>query len=53
MAESSSYKEYVAGLVAGVATVITGHPFDTVKVTLIIQIISACMMYLLNPMFHF
>lgn len=32
MAESSSYKEYVAGLLAGVATVITGHPFDTVKV---------------------
>ncbi|KAL4626862.1 hypothetical protein ACB092_05G127400 [Castanea dentata] len=34
MAASSSYKEYVAGLVAGVATVITGHPFDTVKVKL-------------------
>ncbi|KAM4100742.1 hypothetical protein ACJW30_05G091200 [Castanea mollissima] len=34
MAGSSSYKEYVAGLVAGVATVITGHPFDTVKVKL-------------------
>lgn len=28
------YKEYVAGLLAGVATVITGHPFDTVKVNL-------------------
>ncbi|KAL3740070.1 hypothetical protein ACJRO7_021361 [Eucalyptus globulus] len=34
MAASSGYKEYVAGLVAGVATVITGHPFDTVKVKL-------------------
>ncbi|KAB1221964.1 Mitochondrial arginine transporter BAC1 [Morella rubra] len=34
MGESSGYKEYVAGLVAGVATVITGHPFDTVKVKL-------------------
>lgn len=33
MAESSGYKEYVAGMLAGVATVITGHPFDTVKVT--------------------
>lgn len=31
---TSSYKEYVAGLIAGVATVITGHPFDTVKVKL-------------------
>ncbi|XP_044512405.1 mitochondrial arginine transporter BAC1 isoform X2 [Mangifera indica] len=34
MAESSGYKEYVAGMLAGVATVITGHPFDTVKVKL-------------------
>ncbi|XP_044497176.1 mitochondrial arginine transporter BAC1-like isoform X2 [Mangifera indica] len=34
MAGSSGYKEYVAGLLAGVATVITGHPFDTVKVKL-------------------
>ncbi|KAJ0081586.1 hypothetical protein Patl1_10668 [Pistacia atlantica] len=34
MAESSGYKDYVAGLLAGVATVITGHPFDTVKVKL-------------------
>ncbi|OMO65201.1 Mitochondrial substrate/solute carrier [Corchorus olitorius] len=30
----SGYKEYVAGLLAGVATVIVGHPFDTVKVKL-------------------
>lgn len=30
----SSYKEYVAGMLAGVATVIVGHPFDTVKVKL-------------------
>ncbi|XP_051128925.1 mitochondrial arginine transporter BAC1 [Andrographis paniculata] len=28
------YKEYVAGMLAGVATVIVGHPFDTVKVKL-------------------
>jgi len=32
-AEVSTYKEYVAGLLAGVATVIIGHPFDTVKVS--------------------
>ncbi|KAL2979234.1 hypothetical protein AAZX31_13G161400 [Glycine max] len=31
---SSGYKEYVAGLSAGVAAVATGHPFDTVKVML-------------------
>lgn len=31
---SSGYKEYVAGLLAGVAAVATGHPFDTVKVKL-------------------
>lgn len=36
MGDSSSYKDYVAGLVAGVATVITGHPFDTVKVSWIV-----------------
>ncbi|KAL3617126.1 hypothetical protein CASFOL_039520 [Castilleja foliolosa] len=38
MAESSSsgsgYKKYVAGMLAGVATVVVGHPFDTVKVKL-------------------
>ncbi|KAL6992535.1 Mitochondrial arginine transporter bac1 [Sarracenia purpurea var. burkii] len=34
MTESSSYKDYLAGLLAGVATVVTGHPFDTVKVKL-------------------
>ncbi|XP_071935048.1 mitochondrial arginine transporter BAC1-like isoform X1 [Coffea arabica] len=34
MGESSGYKEYVAGMWAGVATVIVGHPFDTVKVKL-------------------
>ncbi|XP_073005961.1 mitochondrial arginine transporter BAC1 isoform X2 [Typha latifolia] len=27
-------KEYMAGFVAGLATVVTGHPFDTVKVKL-------------------
>lgn len=30
----SGYKEYIAGLLAGVATVAIGHPFDTVKVKL-------------------
>ncbi|XP_015956445.1 mitochondrial arginine transporter BAC1 isoform X2 [Arachis duranensis] len=33
-ASASGYKEYVAGLIAGVATVAIGHPFDTVKVKL-------------------
>jgi solute carrier family 25 carnitine/acylcarnitine transporter 20/29 len=28
----SGYKDYVAGLLAGVSAVVTGHPFDTVKV---------------------
>lgn len=32
--DGSKYKEYLAGLIAGVATVIIGHPFDTVKVKL-------------------
>ncbi|XP_048438275.1 mitochondrial arginine transporter BAC1 isoform X2 [Pyrus x bretschneideri] len=32
MADNSGYKEYVAGLIAGVATVGIGHPFDTVKI---------------------
>ncbi|CAJ2678636.1 unnamed protein product [Trifolium pratense] len=30
----SGYKDYVAGLLAGVSAVVTGHPFDTVKVKL-------------------
>ncbi|XP_042519374.1 mitochondrial arginine transporter BAC1 isoform X1 [Macadamia integrifolia] len=34
MAEASAYKEYLAGLAAGIATVVVGHPFDTVKVKL-------------------
>ncbi|CAM8996273.1 unnamed protein product [Rhodiola kirilowii] len=34
MAEISGYKDYVAGLLAGVATVAIGHPFDTIKVKL-------------------
>lgn len=34
MENSSGYKEYVAGLLAGVSTVVVGHPFDTVKVKL-------------------
>ena len=33
MGEAFAYKEYLAGLLAGVATVITGHPFDIVKVS--------------------
>ncbi|KAI5386658.1 mitochondrial arginine transporter BAC1 [Lathyrus oleraceus] len=31
---TSGYKDYVAGLLAGVSAVATGHPFDTVKVML-------------------
>ncbi|KAG2683804.1 hypothetical protein I3760_10G050400 [Carya illinoinensis] len=34
MVESSGCREYVGGLVVGISTVITGHPFDTVKVKL-------------------
>ncbi|KAJ4833892.1 Mitochondrial arginine transporter bac1 [Turnera subulata] len=34
MGENFAYKEYLAGLLAGVATVSIGHPFDTVKVKL-------------------
>lgn len=34
MGESYPFKEYVAGLLAGVATVLIGHPFDTVKVNI-------------------
>ncbi|XP_021635040.2 mitochondrial arginine transporter BAC1 isoform X3 [Hevea brasiliensis] len=34
MGDTVAYKEYLAGLLAGVAIVITGHPFDTVKVKL-------------------
>jgi hypothetical protein len=59
MGEASSYKEYLAGLLAGVATVITGHPFDTVKVTTYIYIyIYLCLhkhkyMYLFFSMVQF
>lgn len=28
MEENSGYKDYAAGLLTGVATFITGHPFD-------------------------
>lgn len=42
----SGYKEYVAGMLAGVATVVVGHPFDTVKVSLssyhFFSFVSAC-----------
>ncbi|PON61386.1 Mitochondrial substrate/solute carrier [Trema orientale] len=34
MGDTPAYKEYVAGLLAGVSTVAVGHPFDTVKVKL-------------------
>ncbi|XP_073281239.1 mitochondrial arginine transporter BAC1 [Primulina huaijiensis] len=34
MGEVSGYKEYLAGMLAGVSMVIVGHPFDTVKVKL-------------------
>ncbi|KAJ0966201.1 hypothetical protein J5N97_027339 [Dioscorea zingiberensis] len=34
MSAGEAAKEYAAGFVAGVATVIVGHPFDTVKVKL-------------------
>lgn len=45
---SSGYKEYAAGLFAGVAAVATGHPFDTVKV----QFLSTCFYVLLfTPLF--
>lgn len=33
MGAADAAKEYAAGFAAGVATVLTGHPFDTVKVT--------------------
>ncbi|KAG5579296.1 hypothetical protein H5410_049923 [Solanum commersonii] len=39
---NSGYKEYVAGLMAGIAIVITGHPFDTVKVKLQKHNTEAC-----------
>ena len=32
MGAGDAAKDYAAGFAAGVATVITGHPFDTVKV---------------------
>lgn len=34
MSSCDAAKEYTAGFAAGVATVVTGHPFDTVKVKL-------------------
>lgn len=34
MGAGDAAKEYAAGFAAGVATVVTGHPFDTVKVKL-------------------
>ncbi|WCJ27068.1 Mitochondrial substrate carrier family protein [Euphorbia peplus] len=32
--DTAPYKKYLAGFLAGISTVITGHPFDTVKVKL-------------------
>lgn len=32
MAGMETSKDYIAGLAAGVSTVLIGHPFDTVKV---------------------
>jgi solute carrier family 25 (mitochondrial carnitine/acylcarnitine transporter), member 20/29 len=32
MGAGEAAKEYVAGFAAGLAMVITGHPFDTIKV---------------------
>ncbi|KAM7255178.1 hypothetical protein ACFE04_020419 [Oxalis oulophora] len=34
MEDNSGHKEFLAGLIAGVATVAIGHPFDTIKVKL-------------------
>lgn len=44
---SDAAKEYAAGLAAGVATVVIGHPFDTVKVSplLLIAIISTSSLF--------
>ena len=39
MGDTPVYKEYVAGLLAGVATVAIGHPFDTVKVLLLLLLL--------------
>lgn len=41
---NSGYKEYVAGLLPGVATVVTGHPFDTVKVLFLSTLILVFVM---------
>jgi len=39
-------KEYVAGSVAGIAQVVVGHPFDTVKVYFFLS--SHCFRYFLR-----
>lgn len=45
MGESSGsgFKEYVAGLIAGVANVAVGHPFDTVKVLFLSLPLVSCL----------
>lgn len=39
-------KEYVAGSVAGIAQVIVGHPFDTVKVYISLSSLRSCLLML-------
>lgn len=39
MAAGDAAKDYAAGFVAGVATVIVGHPFDTVKVAPFVRLL--------------
>lgn len=43
-------KDYVAGLTAGVATVLVGHPFDTVKVNYMKP--KPCIIFAIKSMFH-
>ena len=51
MKDGSNYKEYLAGLMAGVSTVITGHPFDTVKVSPF-PFSCFCILSVTLPLFH-
>lgn len=41
-----AFKDYVAGLAAGVATVVIGHPFDTVKVSS--KTVCVCFVFFLS-----
>ena len=38
-------KDYAAGFAAGVATVLVGHPFDTVKVLLFSLLLSTLLRF--------